>query len=59
MGLRGAANTIRTYAGDWKRFADWCQLQGFAFLPAPAEALPNFLTELALRTRSACCCQGY
>jgi hypothetical protein len=24
-GLRGAANTIRAYAGDWQRFTTWCQ----------------------------------
>ncbi|RYF04446.1 MAG: hypothetical protein EOO40_11200 [Deltaproteobacteria bacterium] len=25
-GLRGAANTIRAYAGDWARFTAWCRL---------------------------------
>jgi site-specific recombinase XerD len=46
-GLRGAANTIRAYAGDWARFTVWCQLHQFASLPAAAEALAGFLTELA------------
>ncbi|SMB79560.1 integrase family protein [Hymenobacter roseosalivarius DSM 11622] len=46
-GLRGAANTIRAYAGDWQRFTAWCQLHGMASLPAPVEALAGFLTELA------------
>lgn len=46
-GLRGAANTIRAYAGDWRRFTAWCQLHQLASLPAPVEALAGFLTELA------------
>lgn len=46
-GLRGAANTIRAYAGDWARFTTWCQLHQLDSLPAPAEALAGFLTELA------------
>ena len=46
-GLRGAANTIRAYAGDWRRFTAWCQLHRLDSLPAPVEALAGFLTELA------------
>lgn len=46
-GLRGAANTIRAYAGDWQRFTTWCQVHGMNSLPAPVEALAGFLTELA------------
>ena len=46
-GLRGAANTVRAYAGDWKRFTAWCQLHQLESLPAPVEALAGFLTELA------------
>ena len=46
-GLRGAANTIRAYAGDWSRFTAWCQLHELASLPASIEALAGFLTELA------------
>jgi site-specific recombinase XerD len=46
-GLRGAANTIRAYAGDWQRFTAWCQLHHLESLPAPVEALAGFLTELA------------
>ncbi|OWP61720.1 integrase [Hymenobacter amundsenii] len=46
-GLRGAANTVRAYAGDWKRFSAWCALHQLAALPAPIEALVGFLTELA------------
>ncbi|MCC2545509.1 tyrosine-type recombinase/integrase [Hymenobacter sp. BT175] len=46
-GLRGAANTVRAYAGDWKRFTAWCQLHQLESLPAPVEALVGFLTELA------------
>jgi len=46
-GLRGAANTIRAYAGDWQRFTTWCQLHQLDSLPAPVEALAGFLTELA------------
>jgi len=46
-GLRGAANTIRAYAGDWKRFTAWCALHQMESLPASVEALAGFLTELA------------
>jgi site-specific recombinase XerD len=46
-GLRGAANTVRAYAGDWQRFTAWCALHAMATLPAPVEALAGFLTELA------------
>ena len=46
-GLRGAANTIRAYAGDWQRFTSWCRLHQLESLPAPVEALAGFLTELA------------
>ena len=46
-GLRGAANTVRAYAGDWKRFTAWCALHRMESLPAPVEALAGFLTELA------------
>lgn len=46
-GLRGAANTVRAYAGDWNRFATWCQHHGVLALPASTGALAGFLTELA------------
>jgi len=46
-GLRGAANTVRAYAGDWKRFTMWCAVHELASLPAPVEALVGFLAELA------------
>lgn len=46
-GLRGAANTVKAYAGDWRRFAAWCGVHHFEPLPASAEALAGFLTELA------------
>jgi site-specific recombinase XerD len=46
-GLRGAANTVRAYTGDWKRFSAWCALHQFESLPASVEALMGFLTELA------------
>jgi site-specific recombinase XerD len=46
-GLRGAANTVRAYAGDWARFSAWCQTHQLEALPASVEALAGFLTELA------------
>ncbi len=46
-GLRGAANTVRAYAGDWRRFTTWCQTHTLDSLPASVEALAGFLTELA------------
>ena len=46
-GLRGAANTVKAYAGDWKRFAAWCQANALEPLPASLEAVAGFVTELA------------
>ncbi len=46
-GLRGAANTVRAYAGDWRRFTAWCLVHELAPLPASVATLAGFLTELA------------
>ena len=46
-GLRGATNTVKAYAGDWRRFAAWCQVHDRVPLPATVETLAGFLTELA------------
>ena len=45
--LRGAANTIRAYAGNWQHCIAWCQRHHLESLPAPVEALAGSLTELA------------
>lgn len=46
-GLRGAANTVRAYTGDWARFTAWCAAHQLPALPAAVETLGGFLTELA------------
>ena len=46
-GLSGAANTVKAYAGDWKRFGAWCDEHGLEPLPASVETLAGFVTHLA------------
>lgn len=46
-GLSGAANTVKAYAGDWKRFGLWCAEHGLEPLPASVETLAGFVTHLA------------
>lgn len=46
-GLRGAANTVKAYAGDWQCFSRWCQLHHLVALPATVDTLAGFLAELA------------
>jgi len=42
-----AENTRRAYRADWAHFASWCQRRGREVLPASAETLIFYLTELA------------
>ena len=46
-GLEGAANTKRAYAGDWRRFTEWCAQMERSALPAALETLAGFVTHLA------------
>lgn len=46
-GQQGAANTQRAYAGDWRRFATWCQQHGREPLPADVPTMAAFVTSLA------------
>lgn len=40
-------NTRRAYEADWRSFSTWCQIRGFDALPAAAEAVALYLTDLA------------
>jgi len=46
-GLSGATNTVKAYAGDWKRFGMWCAEHRLEPLPASVETLAGFVTHLA------------
>jgi len=39
--------TRRAYAGDWRRFADWCAQQGRVVYPAEPETVALYLAHLA------------
>jgi integrase len=42
-----AENTRRAYHADWAHFSGWCRAQGRETLPAAADTLVFYLTELA------------
>ncbi len=42
-----AENTRRSYRADWSHFSAWCEWRGREALPASAETLVFYLTELA------------
>lgn len=42
-----AASTRRAYAADWRDFTSWCQARQVPALPATAEMVALYLTELA------------
>jgi integrase len=46
-GQQGAANTQRAYAGDWRRFTEWCRAYGRESLPADVATMAAFITSLA------------
>jgi site-specific recombinase XerD len=41
-----AANTLRAYRGDWKRFCAWCAAQGFPTLPAAPQTVALYVADL-------------
>lgn len=47
-GLSGADRTKRNYAGDWKRFTEWCTGLDQQALPASTATLAAYLTHLAV-----------
>lgn len=49
-----AENTKRAYRSDWTQFTDWCETNGFHFLPAEPETLVYYITFLgkSLKTSS-------
>lgn len=42
-----ATNTIRAYRADWAHFESWCKAHGQASLPATAETVALYVTDLA------------
>ena len=48
-----AANTRRTYAGQWQRFADWTAERQVSSLPATAATVADYLTERATAAKTA------
>lgn len=43
-----SANTLRSYASDWARFAAWCASLGLEALPATPATVAGYVAELAL-----------
>jgi len=50
-GLLLAPNTVAGYAEDWKMFSAWCDQVGRTSLPATAETLSLYLTEILCEGR--------
>jgi site-specific recombinase XerD len=42
-----AENTVTAYRSDWRHFAGWCAERGRDFLPANAETVVLYLSDLA------------
>lgn len=51
VGSARSANTTRAYRADWRHFIEWCSVHGFVPLPAEAETVVLYVTDLA-RTAS-------
>ena len=47
-----SSNTRRAYAGDLKRFSDWCRSRSLSPLPAAAASEADFLSSQAMSGRS-------
>ncbi|RZK27069.1 MAG: integrase, partial [Hymenobacter sp.] len=45
--LRGAANTQKAYASDFRQFAAYCQTAGVESSPAQPQTLADYLAHLA------------
>ena len=48
-----AANTLRAYQSDWADFRSWCEARGLASLPAAAETVILYLTELSAHAKTS------
>jgi len=48
-----AANTIRAYQADWEHFTGWCEDHGQIFLPASADCVALYLTDLSATHKPA------
>lgn len=53
LGQAKAANTLRAYQADWRDFSDWCGWHGQAALPASAETVALYLSELARQLKAS------
>jgi site-specific recombinase XerD len=53
--LARASNTRRAYATDWADFDAWCRDHGRESLPAAAETVSLYLTDLAAGRRPYAC----
>ena len=47
-----SANTIRSYASDWRQFETWCNERDLEFMPARPEAVATYLASLATAGRA-------
>jgi integrase len=48
-----AKNTVRAYRADWSHFETWCQSHGQASLPASADTVALYVTDLAASLKPA------
>ena len=46
-------NTIRAYRADWDHFTAWCKSHGQASLPATADTVALYVTDLAVSLKPA------
>lgn len=51
LGNSKAANTLRAYAADWRDFTSWCEHVGRVSLPATAETVALYISDLAAEAR--------
>jgi site-specific recombinase XerD len=52
VGAPRAANTVRAYASDWRHFCNWCGERHLQALPASAEVVALYITQLAESRRA-------
>jgi integrase len=53
IGQAKAPSTIRAYRADWRDFAGWCRARGLDALPATAQAVTLYVSDLAARCKVA------
>lgn len=51
-GRARAANTLRSYASDWRQFERWCEVRALNPCPARVEAVATYLAALARAGRA-------